>query len=598
MDLKSNTGFKNIDLKNLDIDFTQAANALKDALKKQKSEEKFSFAKIKILQPSLKEHSALIAFSILFTILTSLILLPAPLIQQVIIDDCIANKDVAKTIRLGTVLLCVYVIYLITKVALNYIFSKLNNKLLLSVKRSLFEKIISLPLSFFSKQQSSYLQSRINEIDNVGTIFSVTFISLAVSLLGFIFSAIILLILSWKIFLIAAVFIPLQYCIVTRFSGGIKSVSNTMLEKTALLNKNIQEIFAGIDTVKSFSTEDKEKQKVDQSISSVFKSSFLQSFIVGFSTDIAGFINNLSFLVVLVASVFLIIHENFSIGLYIACVQYLNRMFMPVQAFTTAGVIMQPAIVAIDRINEYFQMIGEDTSTNGKYRPKRIKGKIEFRKVSFSYEDNNELLKDVSFIIDPGDKAALWGANGAGKTTILKLMLGLHLPLQGAVFVDDENLTTFNLTGLRKRLGLVSQDVFLFNDTILNNLIYGCSAYSSRELKQIVDRFCSFIYDLPGGLDTMVGETGRNLSGGQKQAVSIVRTLLKHPDVFVFDEGASHLDNSAYSQLKMLIDEYFADKTCIFISHNADILNQVNRVFIIENNSIHEKPGKNKYEEI
>lgn len=596
MDLKNDTGLKNIDLRNPDIDFTQAANALKDVLKKQKSQEKFLLAKLKVLKPHVKEHSALIAFSILFTVLTSLVLLPAPLVQKVIIDDCIANKDVARAIQLGIVLLCIYVAYLLAKVALNYIFSKLNNKLLLSIKRNLFEKIISLPLSFFSKHQSSYLLSRINEIDNVGSIFSFTFISLVVSLLGFIFSAIILLILSWKIFLIAVVFIPLQYFIVTRFSGGIKSISNTMLEKTAVLNKNIQEIIAGINTVKSFSTEDKEKQKVDQSISSVFKSSFLQGFLVGFSTDIVGFINNLSFLLVLVVSVFLIIHQNFSIGLYIACVQYLNRMFMPVQAFATAGIILQPVIVAVNRIHEYFQMIGEDISSDRKYIPERVEGKIEFRAVSFSYEENKELLKDVSFTINPGDKVALLGPNGSGKTTIIKLLLRLHIPNQGSVFVDDNDLITFNLAGLRKRLGLVSQDVFLFNDTILNNLIYGCSTYTDTELKQIVDRFCGFVYDLPNGLNTMVGEAGRNLSGGQKQAISIVRTLLKHPDVFIFDEGASHLDSSAYSQLEMLIDEYFAGKTCIFISHNAEILNKVNRAFIIENNSIHERLGK-KYEE-
>jgi subfamily B ATP-binding cassette protein MsbA len=202
-------------------------------------------------------------------------------------------------------------------------------------------------------------------------------------------------------------------------------------------------------------------------------------------------------------------------------------------------------------------------------------------------------LKEVSIKIKHCEKVSLLGANGSGKTTLIKLLLQLHLPNQGSILVDDKDLTSFNLSEFRKRLGLVSQEVFLFNDTIINNLIYGCSSYSKVELEEIIDRFCSFVYDLPDGLDTMVGEVGRDLSGGQKQAISIVRTLLKHPDVFIFDEGASHLDKTAYSHLEMLIDQYFADKSCVFISHHDEILKKVNRVFLIENNSIHEK----KYED-
>lgn len=570
---------------NSEMNFSQTTAALKQLLIKQQ-QEKFSFSKFKVLFPYFKKHPAYITIVIITSIVSAIILLPVPVLTQLIIDRYIKNQDTQMIIVICIVIICLYIFSFIIRVILNYVFSLLNNKLLLSIKQDLTGKIISLPLSFFNETQSGYLVSRINEINQLGSMFSLMFISLVVSGLTFICSIFILGFLGWQILVLSLLFFPLQFFIVKKFTGGLQSVSKTMMEKSALLNKNMQEVVSGIQTVKSYASEDKEKSKINSSMQSVYKNSLLQNIFLGVSQETIGFVSNISNLLVLVISAFLIINKQFTIGLYVACLQYANNIFRPVQSFAFAGMIMQPMVVAINRISEYFEIIGEDNNLKRKKNPKSFKGKIEFHNLSFFYEKDNYILNNVSFIINPGEKVVISGANGTGKTTIIKLLLQLHLPQKGSILIDNDDATTIMLPTLRKKLGFVSQDVFLFNDTIKNNLVYGCDDFSEGELDYITKKFCPFIYELPDGINTLVGERGNNLSGGQKQAVSIIRAILKQPDILLFDEGNTNLDNQSRDTLTDLVDEYFSNKSCIFIAHDNFIFNRPVKTFTIENNNL------------
>lgn len=575
------------------MNFFQTAVALKQLLNKQQ-QEKFSYSKFKVLFPYFKKHPAYITIVIITSIVSAIILLPVPVLTQLIIDRYIKNQDTRMIIVICIVIICLYIFSFIVKVILNYTFSLLNNKLLLSIKQDLTEKIINLPLSFFNETQSGYLVSRINEINQLGSMFSLMFISLIVSGLTFICSLFILGFLGWQILVLSLLFLPVQFLIFRKFTGGLQSVSKTMMEKSAMLNKNMQEVVSGIQTVKSFASEDKEKSKINSSMQSVYKNSLLQNIFLGISQEIIGLVSNISNLLVLIISAFLIINQQFTVGLYVACLQYVNNIFRPVQSFASSGMIMQPMVVAINRISEYFEIIGEDNNLKRNKNLNSFKGKIEFHNLSFFYEQGKNILNNVSFLINTGEKVVIKGDNGTGKTTILKLLLQFHLPQKGAILIDNLDASTIDLPVLRKRMGFVSQDVFLFNDTIKNNLVYGCDDYSEIELDYITKKFCPFIDKLPDGINTMVGERGNNLSGGQKQAVSIVRTILKRPDILLFDEGNTSLDNQSRVILIELVDEYFSDKTCIFIAHDSFILNKPIKTFTLKNNSINYNKINNK----
>lgn len=367
---------------NLEMNFSNTALALKQLLNKQK-QEKFSFLKFKILFPYLNKYPGYIVIIILTSIISAIILLPVPILTQYIIDIYIKNNDTIMIFWTSILITGLFIFSFFIKVILNYFFSLLNNKLLFSIKKDLTEKVISLPLSFFTETQSGYLVSRINEINQLGSMFSLMFISLVVSGLTFVGSLIILGFLGWQILVLTLIFLPIQFLIVKKFSGGLQSVSKTMMEKSALLNKNMQEVVSGIQTVKSFATEDKEKNKISSSMQSVYNNSLLQNIFIGVSQEIIGFVSNISNLIVLTISALLIINKQFTIGLYVACLQYVNNVFRPVQSFASAGIIIQPMIVAINRINEYFQIIGEDNSFNRRIIPDFFKGKIVFENLSF-----------------------------------------------------------------------------------------------------------------------------------------------------------------------------------------------------------------------
>lgn len=560
------------------MDIKNTISILKEISKKKEDYLKFSKENFKILMPYLKENNLLVVYAAIFTLISSVILLPVPIIHKIIIDNYLESKNYSIIFKLGGTLLLIYTLGLFIKIFLNYFYSKLNNNILFSIKRDLISKLINLPLSFYSDKQSGYLLSRINEVNNLSSIFSFTFVSLVVSLISFIFAIIILGFISWELLIVTLIFIPIQFFFVNKFSIGIKNISKSLLENRANFGQYVQEVISGLNTVKTLSTEMVENEKINKSNYSVFISSFVQNILMGMSSDLINFLTNIGSLVVLIVSVLMIMSDQFTVGLYIASIQYIAKIFIPVQSFASASIIVQPIFVALDRITEYFNLVEENNDEKNKKVLSKIEGKIEFRNISFSYKLNESLLKGISFTILPGEKVALVGKNGTGKTTLVKLLLRLYVAQRGNILIDDNNLYKINSIEFRKKVGLISQDIFLFNESIMYNLTYGCYNYNGDELKYLVDQFCAFIYDLPNGIETQVGELGKNLSGGQKQAISVVRTILKRPEILIYDEGTTHLDSTIQVKLFDFLNKNFKYKTCVFISHNLDIIKKANRV--------------------
>lgn len=564
---------------------SQTANELTQMLN-CKQQEELSYSKLKILIPYLKKHPKLICGTIVTSIISGIILLPIPLIIRYIIDKFIVYDETNKIILFCLFITALYILNFVVRVILNYVFTLLNNDLLLSIKKDLVDKIINLPFSFFNKNQSGYLIARINEINQLEFFLSTTLISLIVTSLTFMCSIFILGFLSWQLLVLTIVFIPIQYWVVSIFTGAMQKSSKAMMEKSATLNRNMQEVVSGIQTIKSFATEEKEKRKIHSSMYSVFKTSLNQNLFMGISQEVISFVSNFSSILVLFVSSFLIIKNDFTVGLYIASLQFVNYILRPVQFFASANIVIQPIVVAVNRISEYFEILGENDNIKRNIDPASFNGKIKFSKISFSYNGGEPILNSLSFCILPGEKIIIRGDNGSGKTTIIKLLLQLHLQQNGIIQIDDEDVRNINLTTLRKKIGLVSQDIFLFNDTIKNNILYGTEEATTEEINLIIDEFCPFIKVLPDGINTIVGENGNNLSGGQKQAISIIRTILKRPDILVFDEGNSNLDQDSRKILINLVKRYFDNKTCIFVTHDEFVYPERVRVLTLKNKSI------------
>lgn len=560
---------------------------LKRIIFSKEKEEPISYSSLNILKPYLSKNRRKIIFAIIIAILSILLLLPIPYLHKVIIDSFIRDSNVPDILRLGCLIFFLYLIVLLLRSYLSYIFSLINSRIIWELKRDAYEKMVNLPLSFFTKNQSTYLVSRINEISQLSSVFTHSLLTLFVSSIMLVFSLIILSIISWKILLLTLIFIPLQYLIYRKASTGLKIINKDLFEKSAQLNRKMQDSISGIKTMKSFTREKKEVSLISEQMKGVYESSMIQSVTLNVAQEIVNFVTNINNLAILIVSAILIIYGQLSLGLYVALIQYINYTFRPIQSFASVGIMLQPLLVAMDRIKIYFEITGEHDNPNRIYTKDNLSGKIVFKDITFSYERDKPLLNEINFIINSGEKIAIMGKNGVGKTTILKLLLQFEQPQSGLILIDDIDATTYDLNNLRKKIGYVSQDIYMFNTTIKENITYGIGQYSAEELDKLLKRFCPFVENLPDKEESLVSEHGQNLSGGQKQAISIIRTLLKKPDILIFDEGSIHLDQFSQNMLLELIMEYFHNKTCIMITHEDFFSPIINRVFTLTNGKIY-----------
>ena len=359
------------------------------------------------------------------------------------------------------------------------------------------------------------------------------------------------------------------------------------MEKNANLSRRIQESLSGIELIKSFSSEEREGERISFSLEDFKETNIKRSIQFALSSEIVGFIGGAGGFIVLWYSGWKIVEGSFTLGTYIAFSAYLAKLYGPTQIFANIGLSLQPAITALKRVSELFELTEEK---DGGMRVSKLRGEIEFRDVYFGYDNKGDVVKGISFKIKPSEKVLIQGPNGSGKSTIVKLLLGLYKCRRGKILIDGHDLDTLSLSSLRERISFVSQNVFLFNETIKNNILYSRPDAREEELIEAVklSGAYEFIKNLPNGFETIVGEGGKTLSGGERKKLSIARAILKDSDIIIFDEATSELDSESEERIEELMKERFKEKTCLIISHKQMNSNIFDRIFRIEDGVLKE----------
>ena len=555
---------------------------LKEAITATKSKDKsqkFKLSSLQILVPSIRAHWKKFAIGSFLMIAVSLLALPTPLIMKYIVDDIIIAKNI-KLLHLAIILLLtIQLVKLIISFLTSYLFNIFNQEVMVQIKKDLFHRILRLPLSFFDKNQTGYLLSRIREVEGLRFFFSTSLVRFVIGIFEFVFSLVILFYLHWQLTLVSLLILPFFYFVTKFYSGGIRKVSKEVMEKGAILSKQIQDSLSGVDVAKIYSAEERETNKIHYHLEDLKRSDIKRNIISTFSSEIISLLGVIGGLVVLWFGGLNIIKGTFTIGGYIAFTGYLAKLYGPTQGVAMMGLIFQHAITALNRVSEFFKITREDDDKAKKIELPGIMDKIEFENVTFSYESKNA-LKNINFTISGTDKVLITGPNGSGKSTIVKLILGLYKVKHGKILIDNHNINNISLSSLRERISFVSQNVFLFNDTIKNNILYSKPEAKIEEIERAAKLSGSydFIKKLDGAMETMVGESGRKISGGEKQKISIARAILKDSDVVIFDEATSEQDSQSIKRIEELIDHNFKDKICIIISHRPIINLELNKI--------------------
>jgi len=556
--------------------------------KSNKSNGNIRIKNISFIIPYIKKQKRAFIIAFFLLVINSALILPSPAITGNIIDNVFVRKNMSELSLLVIILFILLFSSNFINIFQEYYFLRLSKEFIYSIRGDLFEKILKLPFSIFSEFQTGYLVSRTDEVNQLGRFFSSTLLYLISDFIKFFGALFFLLHFNSKLTLISLIAMPLFFEISRRYIAGIRASSVDVLEKGARVREIVQESFSGIELIKTFAKEKKEVIKIKKKMRDLLESEIIQNLFSSISGRILGLVTGINLLIILWVSGYEIFKGRFTVGQYVAFVGYINFLYGPVQLLASTYLGFQNTIVACERIAEFFHSVAEDENPNRTYEIKKIAGEIEFKNVYYNYGNGRNCLDDISFTIKAEEKVAIVGASGAGKSTLINLILGLYEPRKGKIFVDGKDLKNITLASLRNKIGIVSQNIFLFNDTILDNIKY---SRTDATIEDVIDAARAsgaheFIARLPYGYNTNAGEIGKKLSAGEKQRISIARAILKNPDVIIFDEPTAHLDNIMVKVIYESMKELFKYRTCIIISHHLIDIAWVDHVIVLEDGKI------------
>ncbi|MHB1483495.1 MAG: ABC transporter ATP-binding protein [Saccharofermentanales bacterium] len=534
----------------------------------------------------------LLVFCIIVT--ASLGLIPPVLIKN-IIDVALPDKRIDLLIILIASSFGATILSGLILVGQNYLNSWISKHIINDLRNSMFYHLQYMSVSFFSNVQSGEIPSRMNnDIGGIEGVFAGTFVQILQNVFIFTTTASILFYTNWKLALISLLILPL-FIIPTRKVGKVRwRIATQTQEKLAELNTIIQETLniGGTFLVKLFTKEKHQQSEFEKINKQVTKLQIKES-LAGrwFFMTISTIVSVGPLLIYLVGGILLIRNGEVTVGSIVMFVALLNRLYGPVTSFANISVDITRSLALFDRIFQYLDMEQEIIDSPDALELGTVEGSIRFSDVGFSYNSKSETLKDINIDIKPGELVAFVGPSGAGKTTITYLLPRLYDINSGSITIDGHDIRDVTLESLRKQIGIVTQDTYLFNTTIRNNLLFSKMDASEDEiiLACKTANIHDFIMSLPDRYETIVGERGIKLSGGEKQRLSIARALLKDPRIVILDEATSSLDSVSESLIQEAIKPLLKGRTSLVIAHRLSTIMAADCIYVVENGQIAEK---------
>lgn len=540
-----------------------------------------------------------LALSILVcTILIALAGIATAFVFQIIIDDIVGVVglfDFEELVsRLTLVCLAVaglYIFEAILKFVRGYALAHFSKKLDIAIVLRSYSHAMDLPFEFFGTRKTGEILSRFSDAQTIRDLLSSATFSVVVDGLMVVFGAVILWTISPLLTGVAFFVAAFYFAIVVIYKRKIRRINQAVMESGAQTTAYFKESVDGIETIKALNMEKEAKGKTSGLFEHLVSTAFKQSVMYNNLGVVIGVITSLATVLILWLGVQGILQGALTLGALITFNALLGYFLDPLSSLINLQPQLQAAGVAANRLNDILLAEKEDTQIGRK--GKRLKGVIVSNNVSFRYGNRDLVLKDISFAFEGGQKVAIVGESGSGKTTLMKILLRFYEAEKGAILIDGMELSTINKAFLRKRISYLTQNTFLFSDTIKNNILYGCKdeAVEEKEFERIC-KLCKvdeFVGKLPFGYETRLEENGVNLSGGQRQRIALARALLRRPDILILDEAMSNLDSITERALSNMISCFDADMTCIIIAHRLSTILQCDKILVMDQGRIIEE---------
>ncbi len=569
-----------------------------------------------------RPYSVFLALSLVIIIITSILGLISPLIFREMIDDVLPNGDTSRLNVLALVIVAIPFATGLLGVAQRYFNSRTGEGIILDLRWQMYQHMQWMSLRFFTETKAGEVISRFSS-DVVGAQSAIvgTIPTIVTNIVTLVAALTIMISIEWRLTLLSLALFPLFILPARRVARALREIRRQSMEHNAEMTSHIRETLSisGALLMKTFGRQRQELKKYRESAGNVADIGVRRSLVSGWFFLGLSIISAVGTALIYWLGGHFVINGDISIGTIVAFVSYVAQIFGPITALSNLQVQFATAMVSFERVFEYMDMEIEIQDKPDAHQLEQVHGRIRFLDISFTYTSDEEwealkarktaideedvvdlptfiatrryAIQDVSLSIEPGQLVALVGPSGAGKTTITYLLPRLYDPTAGLITLDGYDLRDVTQESLAAQIGMVTQETYLFHDTIRANLLYARPEATAADLESAcrAANIHDFIISLPEGYDTMVGERGYRLSGGEKQRLAIARVILKDPCVLILDEATSHLDSTSEALIQAALEPLLEGRTSLVIAHRLSTILAADQILVLDQGQLVEQ---------
>ena len=497
--------------------------------------------------------------------------------------------------KVGRILLSVLALYLVSAVLSfiqGYIMTGISQKMTYRLRKEISEKIGRMPMKYFDRMTHGEILSRItNDVDTLGQSLNQSATQVITSVTTIIGVLVMMLSISPLMTVIAILILPLSMCLISVIVKHSQRYFKDQQEYLGHINGQVEEVYSGHNIVKAFNKEEDIIKTFNGTNTILYQSAWKSQFFSGMMMPIMQFVGNLGYVAVSILGGYLAIRNTIQVGDIQSFIQYVRQFTQPIQQVAQVANMLQSTAAASERVFEFLDEEEEEQTVPNPVSTENLEGRVEFDHVHFGYNPDHIIINDFNAKVEPGQKIAIVGPTGAGKTTMVKLLMRFYDVNSGSIKIDGHDLRDFNRGELRRMFGMVLQDTWLFNGTIEENIRYGRLTATHEEVVEAAKAAYvhRFVQTLPGGYDMVLNEEASNVSQGQKQLLTIARAILADPRILILDEATSSVDTRTEVRIQKAMDNLMKGRTSFIIAHRLSTIRDADMILVMKDGDIIEQ---------
>jgi subfamily B ATP-binding cassette protein MsbA len=507
-----------------------------------------------------------------------------------VLDDIFIQKDERMLLVLPLALLGVATLKAVFSYGVGYLMAYVGNGVVADIRQQLFQQLMRLSVGFHDANTSGRLVSRVvNDVGMMANAASSVVKDIFQNGLTFLAMVGVIIYQNWRLAAISLVVIPLSALTMVRVGKRLKRLATSGQEQMGDMASTLQETFAGIRVVKAFGREEAEAERFKARNQTFLLTTLKSNQVWSLGHSHMEIIGVIGIATIIWYGGYLVIHEEMTPGAFFSFMAAMFMAYTPIKKLSGANNLIQQALAAAERVFDVLDLETEQSQNHGTVPLAGINRAIEFQGVSLRYENQTApALTDVDLSIKPGEVVALVGSSGSGKTTLVGLLPRFYEPTGGGIYIDGIPLTSYELQSLRAHIGIVSQEIVLFDDTVRSNIAFGRTGAGQADVEQAAKLAYAhdFILRLPEGYDTIIGERGLKLSGGERQRLAIARAILRDPPILILDEATSALDTESERIVQLALGNLMKNRTTLVIAHRLSTIQNADRIIVLDRGAI------------